>query len=238
MDLVELLKKQFYIFKLSDDDVNYLYKEFINTINELNIDINNLKIAGEGESSLVFDDGNQVIKICFTEYYGHCSLKEYVSHSESILQPTYEKLIKLKDYTSRTGYTAKIILTEKLSLDNVTNQDLLDVYVKLRDDGYLWYDTSLRNIGKDKNGKALLLDYGELIYINDMDEYQKNNELISHKMRNKILDKYYESIKSNKNISKSYLLNLIKKEILKYKYLSNVKEYESYKTTKVTAFKR
>ena len=111
----------------------------------------------------------------------HKSLKEYVSHSSYILQPDAEEIIELG------YYNAKILKTKKLQIlnseDLSASEKLIDMYCHLRDDGYLWYDTKLENIGIDENGNMYLIDYGELIYINEMDDYHKKKELDSHYLK-------------------------------------------------------
>lgn len=116
------------------------------------------------------------------------SLKEYVSYNNNILQPNFEII---NDKVKKYGCNAKFIGLKKLSIKEITNQDVLSMYVKLRDDGYLWYDTKLENVGKDENDNLFLIDYGELIYINDLDEYNKNIQLTCHKNKKKELYEYY-----------------------------------------------
>lgn len=158
----------------------------------------NLKIIGDGESSLVFECNDEIIKLTLMEYDNHKSLKEYVSHSKHILQPTEEVIIDLN------GYSAKILFLPRLSLVNVTGEDILNMYCDLRDEGYLWNDTKLENVGKDKNGNCLLLDYGELIYVDDMPLYKQNSELESHRMKKSEFDKMYlERQQYNDQLSES-----------------------------------
>ena len=175
-----------------------------NNLNDIcvqkNLELSDLKIIGYGESSIVFDLDNEIIKLTFNEYDNHPSMKEYVSHSSAILQPNFEIIIdKVKQYK----YCAKIIGLKKLSLEGITNEDVLNVYTKLRNDGYLWYDTKLENIGKDENGNIFLIDYGELIYINDLDLYHKNKELEVHENRKAELNQFYlDNSDENLNMGK------------------------------------
>ncbi len=157
-----------------------------------NSNLTDLNFVDYGESSIVFELNNQIIKVTFNEYDRHPSMKEYVSHSSKILQPMFEQII---DDVKLYGYSAKIIGFKKLSLNNISNEDVLKMYVDLRDDGYLWYDTKKENIGKDENGVCYLLDYGELIYIKDLDVYNMNRELETHKIVKSELDSYYSSVK-------------------------------------------
>ena len=145
------------------------------------------------------------------EYDNHKSLSEYVSYSNNILQPTYEEIIELG------FFSAKILKTKKLFLEEVTNEDVLNMYCKLRDDGYLWYDTKPENIGKDENGNMYLIDYGELIYINDLAQ-KRQREIQNHENIKSELSKYYyknknENYLGNKVIQDCKVVSYIKKRI-------------------------
>lgn len=192
MDLKDILLRQFN--GLDTTKINELINSLKIVCEKNNSDLSNLHFVDYGESSVVFELNNQIIKLTFNEYDKHPSMKEYVSHSSKILQPNFEQII---DDVKLWGYTAKILGFKKLSLDNITDEDVLKMYVDLRDDGYLWYDTKKENIGKDADGKCYLIDYGELIYINDLDNYNLNKELETHRIVKNELDSYYSSIKEN-----------------------------------------
>jgi len=144
-------------------------------------------------------DVNEIIKLTFMEYDNHKSLKEYVSHSRYILQPSEEEIVELG------YYNAKILKTKKLKIlnqeDLSASGKLIDMYCHLRDDGYLWYDTKLENIGKDEEGNIYLIDYGELIYINDMDDYKKKKEMAAHTARKPNQCAYYDKLVQARDIS-------------------------------------
>ena len=190
MNLKDIYLQQFSNLDIKKIDI--LINELKKICKENNSDLSNLDFLEYGESSIVFELNNQIIKVTFNEYDRHPSMKEYVSHSSKILQPMFEKII---DDVKLYGYSAKIIGLKKLSLNNISDEDILKMYVDLRDDGYLWYDTKSENIGKDENGVCYLLDYGELIYINDLDYYNMNKELETHRIVKSELDAYYLSVK-------------------------------------------
>lgn len=190
MNLKNILLQQFSNLDITKIDI--LINELKKLCEEKNFNLSNLSFVGYGESSIVFELNDQIIKVTFNEYDRHPSMKEYVSHSSKILQPMFEHIIEeVKLY----GYSAKIIGLKKLSLKDISDEDVLKMYVDLRDDGYLWYDTKKKNIGKDENGVCYLLDYGELIYINDLDAYNLNKELETHRIVKSKLDAYYLGIK-------------------------------------------
>ena len=185
-NLQNLILKQFSFLDMKQ--VQILLDNLNNISVQKNIEPSNLKVIGYGESSIVFELRNEIIKLTFMEYYNHPSMQEYVSHSNAILQPNFEIIIdQVKQYEN----CAKIIGLKKLSLEGITYKDVLNIYIKLRNDGYLWHDTKLRNVGKDENGNVFLIDYGELIYINDLDSYYRNKELEVHKNRKPKLNQYY-----------------------------------------------
>lgn len=193
-DLKKYIAENFYFLK--PEQVEKITASLIDFCTKNNIA--NLKVVGNGESSITFEYNNEIIKLTFMEYDNHKSLKEYVSHSRYILQPDAEEIIELG------YYNAKILKTKKLQIVNPEDlndsSDLMDMYCHLRDDGYLWYDTKLENIGKDKNGNIYLIDYGELIYINDLDDYKKKKEIDSHITRKPSYCAFYDKLVSNRDI--------------------------------------
>lgn len=180
-----------------------------------NLNINNITKVSNGESSIVFEIRNEIIKLTFIEYKNYKSLKEYVSYSESILQPNYELI---NDKVKLYGSSAKFLILKKLDLKGITNDDILSLYIKLRNDGYLWYDTKIENVGKDEKGNLFLIDYGELIYINNLDEYNKKFQLEYHMNKKRDLCIYYSNLQEQ-------ILNLqkYKNKKEKHKIKKNVK---------------
>ena len=108
------------------------------------------------------------------------------------------------------------MVSKKLNTTGITNNDIINLYVKLRNDGYLWYDTKIDNVGKDENGNILLLDYGELININNLDEYNTKLQLEYHRNKKRALYDYYLSIQDQ-------ILKFKKYKIKKQKIKKNVK---------------
>ena len=197
-DLKRYIAENFYF--LQSEQVQKITTSLIEFCTKNNIA--KLNVIGNGESSITFEYNNEIIKLTFMEYDNHKSLKEYVSHSRYILQPNTEEIIELG------YYNAKILKTKKLQIltpeDLSASGALINMYCHLRDDGYLWYDTKLENIGKDEAGNLYLIDYGELIYINDLPEYKKQQELEAHFVKKEKLCEYYndnnEFISKNKTI--------------------------------------
>ena len=143
--------------------------EIKNMCERYNLDFYKVEILGKGESSVVFGIGDKAFKITFMFYNNYETLKEFVSYSQDILQVDDETVINLID----SVFPIRILLSKRLTMVSVTEEELFDMYVKLRDAGYLWADLRSENIGRNENGNLLLLDYGELININEMDENQR-----------------------------------------------------------------
>ena len=188
-NILSELKNSLSLIK-NDEDIIKIYRYLEQFCYNASTPIEKLKVIGTGESSIAFELDNLIIKISFIDYTNHPSIKEYVSYSSSILQPYAEKDIQLSQYN------AKFLISKKLMTNNITQDDVLSTYVKLRDDGYLWYDTKPENIGKDKNGNCFLLDYGELIYINDLDYYHQQEELKLHRNQKPEYDQYYNHVQN------------------------------------------
>ena len=186
-ELKKYITQNFYFLK--EEQVENIITFLIDFCKKNNI--SNLNVIGSGESSITFEYNNEIIKLTFMEYDNHKSLKEYVSHSRYILQPDAEEILDLG------YYNAKILKTKKLKITNPddlnASADLLNMYCHLRNDGYLWYDTKPENIGWDENGNMYLIDYGELIYINDLDDYKKEKELSSHYIKKPSYCSYYDN---------------------------------------------
>ena len=170
------------------DFQNEDYKKILETLKEVcaldNVNINDLKLVTIGQDSIVLEASNKIFKITNLDYQT-MSLALYVSNSNHIEKPNIEKPILVNN--------AKIAILSfnKLKTDKIRDFDVLDMYSKLREDGYLWYDPLKTNIGKDENGNLLLFDYGQLIYIKDKDQDFITQELNSHRKLFKEFDEYY-----------------------------------------------
>ncbi len=176
-----------------------------------NFDLNNLQVVS-GETSINFIGDNIVIRLTYVRYdpWGYPTISDYVSHGAAILQPLFEQKINTGDVNYPT-----ILGLKKLSIDTVTEEERDSLYLRLRHDGYLFNDVNkLENFGKDENGEVYLIDYGELIYINDYNklnnpelfykiQYKKfiERELAYHKKKCPEFDrKYEEFLKSIENL--------------------------------------
>ena len=170
----------------SQETIDKISNEFIDTLSKKQISLDQLKLIGNGESSFIFEYDGQIIKLSTMSYDNYSTLTDYVKESTHILKPIDEVTVNLGNYN------ASILFQEKLDLSNITEQDVTDMALALREDGYLWYDLKKENIGKDMNGNLFLIDYGELININNMSDYKKESELKTYQKMYPLLDEAYK----------------------------------------------
>ena len=90
---------------------------------------------------------------------------------------------------------------DKLDTKNITIYDTEQMYIQLREDGYIWSDPRPENLGRDETGKIKLIDYGQIVYINDKDEYYKRKEIEANENRYpNFANEYREYISYNQGI--------------------------------------
>lgn len=178
------------------ETIGIVVHELIKVLNSNSFDLNSLHVVC-GKKSINFIGDDIVIRLTYVryDYWGYDSISDYVSHSTAILQPLFEQKINTGDINYPT-----ILGLKKLSIGNVTEMEKEVTYIRLREDGYLFNDAdNINNYGKDENGEVYLINYNDLVYIND---YKKRNdtdykkfvkrELEYHKKACTGLDKKYE----------------------------------------------
>ena len=115
---------------------------------------------------------------------GYDTISNYISHSSAILKPKFEMKVNTGDVNYPT-----ILGLKKLIIGTVTQKERDEVYIKLREDGYLFNDANkLENFGKDEYGNVYLIDYGELIYIKD-EKKLNNPEIFYRKQYEKFIER-------------------------------------------------
>ena len=205
--------KEFLLQNISfanEKTVDMVVNELKQILIKYNFDIDNLNIK-YGETSLNFIKDEIVIRLTYVRYnnFGYDTISDYVSNSSSIEQPIYEQKID----TGEVNYPTILVL-RNLEVGSVTPEERDEVYIKLREDGYIFNDVEkLENFGKDEKGNVYLIDFGELMYtkdnkkINSDDLYVRtqykqfvDRELKYHKEKCKKLNKKYESHVQRKKI--------------------------------------
>lgn len=215
----------------SEKTIDIVVDDLKNVLIENNFDLNNIYVE-VGETSLNFINDNIVIRLTYIRYdnWGYNTISDYVSHSSVILKPEFEKKVNTGDANYPT-----ILGLKKLIIGTVTKKERDEVYIKLREDGYLFNDAGkLENFGKDENGNVYLIDYGELIYIKD-EEKMNNPELFYRTQYEKFVErelKYHINYCSklnniyekSKGINKKTKLIAIRNMILKLKEKKGLKK--------------
>lgn len=201
--------------------IDIVISSLVEELNKYHFDLNHISVIS-GETSINFIKDDIVIRLTYIRYNGYDTLGNYVSHSDAILQPEFEKKIDINSVNYPT-----ILVLKKLDVGNVTEKERDNIYIKLRRDGYLFNDAyKLENFGKDEKGRIYLIDYGELIYIGD--EEKLNDEDLANQVRYR---KYIERelnyhIKVCSDLDRKYrmtrakeksILSLIKEKLVKEK---------------------
>ena len=148
----------------NENTIDIVIRDLSKYLKKNNFDLNNLEVKS-GETSINFIGNDIVIRLTYVRYdpWGYDTISDYVRHSDAILQPLFEHKINTGDINYPT-----ILGLKKLIIGNVSELEQEVCYIRLRTSGYLFNDANkIENFGKDENGEVYLIDYGELIYIND-----------------------------------------------------------------------
>ena len=120
---------------------------------EIGCDYTNVKVIGHGESSITLDIGNQVIKISTLPVN-----QDMINETDGLVADAKNlKTIQVNKYGDVNIYTM-----EKLDISGITEADVIDMFCKLREKGYVWGDLRTDNLGRNSNGDIQLLDYGQI----------------------------------------------------------------------------
>lgn len=154
---------QGYLRKIFKKGVNYDELALsITSLIEKNFGKKVLNVYRDTQDSLVLDMGDEVVKITALHKKDNFSFYEYFKNSSFILKPNFETVY----YTGiKNLFNKEILITvlgqKKLDVKGVSYKDLARVYCNLRDEGYVWNDVKIQNIGKDGNN-VFLFDYGDV----------------------------------------------------------------------------
>ena len=162
--------------------------------------IENAKLIRTGQDACVLECNGKIIKITRI-FYDNMILSQYVSRSDAIIKPLFEKINVVKYHNIDMLVTVHMF--DKLDTKKITLYDTEQMYIQLREDGYIWSDPRPENLGRDEAGKIKLIDYGQIIYINDKDEYFKRKEIEANENMfpnfARVYKEYISSIQGQKN---------------------------------------
>lgn len=178
-------------------NIDEAVEKFQKALNKKGISLSSLKLVESRKNFLLYKYNDMLIELNPIDYHGKKSLKEYISNSNYILKPLDETTINLE--------FAKIRITflPKLSFESITSNDLIELYCKLRDDGYLWNDPKIEDMCKDEEGNCLLLNYRSIVYVNDLDLVMYRGYLDTHIETSGELNKIY--LKRKKQLERKEL---------------------------------
>ena len=107
-------------------------------------DVSDVEYIGKGDHSNVYKLGNKVIKL------GERRLTNKIPYHRRILQPLLRRKIKNKDlYIEISEYVESDI--------SITDEDAYLIYKELRNDGIIWLDAKMENLGRLKKDNVIHL---------------------------------------------------------------------------------
>jgi hypothetical protein len=187
-EILEILIKNYNQHGFDSNDYAMIIRKLNDACISCGSTIDSISLVHIGQDAIILECNNIIIKITNLDY-GTNTLTEYIGHSNNILKPITEQKIEIKERK------VTVLTQVKLNTEKIKPSDSFEIYCKLRDDGYLWYDQKKENLGKDENGNLLLFDYGQLTYIKNMEPYLQERELDTHKNMFPELNKSYEQSK-------------------------------------------
>lgn len=175
------------------------------------------------QDSLVIDMGVEIIKITALQKKDNFSFTDYFKDSFSILRPDFE----IAYHTGvKNLFNKEIVITvlgqRKLDMKSTSYADLARLYCDLRDEGYVWNDIKLQNVGKDNN-RAYLIDYGDVFNRRYENDYNKKLDF------NANVYPYYNEIYDKILMIRKSVYDLDKRKKVTNRYLESVgKKLEHY----------
>lgn len=142
-----------------------------------------LKLIKIENEEIVLEENDKIIKIV-----PNFSQKLYY-YSSSIQKPKMGQEQKLGDMN------ITVLVFDKLDKENITDQDLIKMYIRLRNDGYLWNNPRIESLGRNKEGRLKLTTTNKLLYLNDKPAYEVVEELEKHERNLKTFDDAYKQSK-------------------------------------------
>lgn len=173
--IIEFFKNDFYSNRLNLrlEDIKSIIKVIKDLIDKQNIKIEDILFLGSGQNFASFKIGNVVLKI---------GKNMDVEYSEFRLNPLYEK--NLEDGIS-------LYVSQYANSKKITHDDVLDMYIKIKDAGGIWLDPKENNLGVVEtvvdssrlfnidvdinNNEPYIIDYGDIIFLDEenKDDYIK-----------------------------------------------------------------
>jgi hypothetical protein len=142
-----------------------------------------LKLVKIENEEIEFEENDKIIKIV-----PNFSQKLYY-YSGSIQKPKMGQEQKIGDMN------ITVLSYDKLNKENITDKDLIKMYIRLRNDGYLWNNPKVESLGRNKEDRLKLTTTNNLLYLNDKPAYEVVEELEKHEQNLKAFDDAYKQSK-------------------------------------------
>lgn len=140
---LDLIIEEVTDYSISTLKLERLYNFFKELIKELSekeqVDCSDIEFIAKGTSSRVFGIGSKILKV------GVPKEVFKMKNNKLFLQPLYRKEIK-SIHNNETLMCIEI--TEKVDTENITEDDVYYVYKTLRDEGLVWLDHTVDNVGR------------------------------------------------------------------------------------------
>ena len=148
------------------DTFRIILEELI--VNE-EINYHDIKPLDRGAYSNVILVGDKVLKV------GKRRSNFNIKHNKRFLKPLYRQEIN-SIYNNDVFLCVEI--TEKVDTENVTHDDLYDIYTELRDEGLIWVDCHLSNLGRLIQDNTIYYEGIEKVDINATGYLTDNEEVL------------------------------------------------------------
>ena len=148
------------------DTFRIILEELI--VNE-EINYHDIKPLDRGAYSNVILVGDKVLKV------GKRRSNFNIRHNKRFLKPLYRQEIN-SIYNNDVFLCVEI--TEKVDTENVTHDDLYDIYTELRDEGLIWVDCHLSNLGRLIQDNTIYYEGIEKVDINATGYLTDNEEVL------------------------------------------------------------
>ncbi len=157
----EVIRNYLVKLKFSDEMGEALTCAICRYINEMELEFISYKDDTQDCLTLIMD--KMVIKVTEMRKSGSNDLTCYFKGSDNILLPINETqfLTSDKNFFGKERYLT-VYGQKKLNTEDISYEDLIRLYIRLREEDFIWRDIKLENVGKDQDGRVYLFDYGEI----------------------------------------------------------------------------
>lgn len=181
-------------FKKNESKIDETYVKFFVTVIDELLEEQNKKYSeiislGMGNYSEALKIGDKILKI------GKTRETIDIPNSEYILQP----LIRFNLLDNNQNDCMSVEITEEVELNNITDEDVYNIYKNLRNQGIIWNDPKVANVGRLKKKNITYLKGMEIKINQEQNGFLRNNIKTLEKGSCVILDSDYLYLEENFN---------------------------------------